>query len=104
MLLADKGLDTPSDVQMRISNLTKAMDMIALAIARLTEDDNLVCETILTFWEFILLLLCMLQALRDKLCKQQDELKQLFKDAQNSSGLLINVSPLYHVVTFLIYA
>lgn len=44
LLLAEKGeLDIPSDTQMRISNLTKALDMIALAMTRLNEDDNPVC-------------------------------------------------------------
>lgn len=35
------------------------------------------------------------KALRDKLYKQQDELKHLLRDAKNSSGLWINVSFLH---------
>ena len=40
-LLAEKGeLDTPKDVKMRVTNLTKALDAITVAMARLSDDDD----------------------------------------------------------------
>lgn len=39
--MAEKGeIDTPKDVKMRVSNLTKALDTLSLAISRLNDDDN----------------------------------------------------------------
>ena len=45
LLLAEKeGGSTPKSIQMRISNLTKALDAVAVAISRLCIDDDPVCS------------------------------------------------------------
>ena len=44
-----------------------------------------------------MLMLCLLQELKDKLCRQQEELKQLLKDARNSPGLLYDGAIIIHL-------
>ena len=87
MLISEKGdINTPEDVQMRVSNLTKALDTISLAITRLNDDDDPVSNDHSSTQDLYLNVL-VVQVLRNKLCTQQDELKQLLKDVKNSPGL-----------------
>ena len=85
MFLAEKeGASTPRSVQMRISYLTKALDAVAVAMSRVY--DNPVNSATYLFCNVIYKVL-LIQVLKKRLCKQQEELKGHLEDAKACPGL-----------------
>ena len=86
LLLAEKEeTRTSKSIQMRVSNFTKALDAVTMAISRLCVDDDPVCCATYLFKVGTEILL--MQVLKERLYKQQDELKQRLKDVNVSPGV-----------------